>query len=84
MDECDIMQLSRRLRDIMMELDIIDSDHIEQRVTDILKGLQFTNIMLKQPVSYLSGGWRMRLTLAQALLCIQSIDLLLLDECNVL
>ena len=40
--------------------------------------LGFTNVQLSAPVSDFSGGWRMRLNLAQALLC--PSDLLLLDE----
>jgi ATP-binding cassette subfamily F protein 3 len=43
-----------------------------------LHGLGFGNADLSRPVSAFSGGWRMRLTLAQALMC--RSDLLLLDE----
>jgi ATP-binding cassette subfamily F protein 3 len=38
----------------------------------------FSNEQLERPVSDFSGGWRMRLNLAQALIC--RSDLLLLDE----
>lgn len=51
---------------------------IEARAATILNGLGFTNEQLSNPVSDFSGGWRMRLNLAQALLC--PSDLLLLDE----
>ena len=51
---------------------------VEARAATILAGLGFTTQQLKEPVTAFSGGWRMRLNLAQALLC-QS-DLLLLDE----
>lgn len=51
---------------------------VEARAATILSGLGFTNIQLTAPVSDFSGGWRMRLNLAQALLC--PSDLLLLDE----
>lgn len=51
---------------------------IESRASTILAGLGFAQNALRNPVSAFSGGWRMRLNLAQALLC-QS-DLLLLDE----
>lgn len=81
-DEKVIYQLSQRLHDITIELDIIDSDNIEHSAKDILKGLQFTDTMINNPISYLSGGWRMRLALAQALIRIKSIDLILLDECS--
>lgn len=51
---------------------------ISSRAATILAGLGFTNDALNRPVSDFSGGWRMRLNLAQALLC--PSDLLLLDE----
>ena len=51
---------------------------IEARAATILNGLGFSNSQLSNPVSDFSGGWRMRLNLAQALLC--PSDLLLLDE----
>lgn len=51
---------------------------VEARAATILSGLGFTNQQLDAPVSDFSGGWRMRLNLAQALLC--PSDLLLLDE----
>jgi ATP-binding cassette subfamily F protein 3 len=51
---------------------------VESRAATILAGLGFTNQQLNAPVTDFSGGWRMRLNLAQALLC--PSDLLLLDE----
>ncbi|MBO1256847.1 ATP-binding cassette domain-containing protein [Alteromonas sp. 5E99-2] len=51
---------------------------IEPRAATILSGLGFSQSQLRAPVSDFSGGWRMRLNLAQALLC--PSDLLLLDE----
>jgi ATP-binding cassette, subfamily F, member 3 len=51
---------------------------IESRAATILAGLGFANDVMQNPVSAFSGGWRMRLNLAQALLCYS--DLLLLDE----
>ena len=51
---------------------------VESRAATILSGLGFTNAQLSAPVTDFSGGWRMRLNLAQALLC--PSDLLLLDE----
>ncbi|MBF7074387.1 ATP-binding cassette domain-containing protein [Glaciecola sp. MH2013] len=51
---------------------------VSARAATILSGLGFSNEQLRLPVSSFSGGWRMRLNLAQALLC--DSDLLLLDE----
>jgi len=48
------------------------------RAEALLLGLGFTLDQTRQPVSSFSGGWRMRLNLAQALMC--RSDLLLLDE----
>ncbi|RLK45468.1 ATP-binding cassette domain-containing protein [Cupriavidus plantarum] len=48
------------------------------RAEALLLGLGFTLQQVSQPVSSFSGGWRMRLNLAQALMC--PSDLLLLDE----
>ena len=51
---------------------------VEARAATILAGLGFSTAQLSAPVTDFSGGWRMRLNLAQALLC--PSDLLLLDE----
>jgi ATP-binding cassette subfamily F protein 3 len=48
------------------------------RAAQILNGLGFRETDLERPVARFSGGWRMRLNLAQALLC--PSDVLLLDE----
>jgi len=48
------------------------------RAEALLLGLGFKSAELEQPVSSFSGGWRMRLNLAQALMT--PSDLLLLDE----
>ena len=48
------------------------------RAEALLLGLGFKSEELEQPVSTFSGGWRMRLNLAQALM--KPSDLLLLDE----
>lgn len=60
------------------KLDAIDAWTIQVRAASLLQGLGFTQQQLQRPVSNFSGGWRMRLNLAQALLC--RSDLLLLDE----
>ncbi|BAW80143.1 glutathione ABC transporter ATP-binding protein [Candidatus Nitrosoglobus terrae] len=48
------------------------------RAAKLMHGLGFTTAQETQPVNTFSGGWRMRLNLAQALMC--RSDLLLLDE----
>lgn len=50
----------------------------QARADSLLLGLGFGLNQLSQSVSTFSGGWRMRLNLAQALMC--PSDLLLLDE----
>ena len=59
-------------------LDEIDAYTAVSRAGKLLLGLSFKTDQLENPVSSFSGGWRMRLNLAQALMC--RSDLLLLDE----
>jgi len=51
---------------------------VRSRAEQLLLGLGFTLEQMERPVASFSGGWRMRLNLAQALMC--PSDLLLLDE----
>jgi ATP-binding cassette subfamily F protein 3 len=60
------------------ELGDADAYTARSRAEQLLVGLGFKNEELEKPVSSFSGGWRMRLNLAQALMC--PSDLLLLDE----
>ncbi|MCT8813752.1 ABC transporter ATP-binding protein [Glaesserella parasuis] len=60
------------------QLDTIDAWTIQFRASTLLNGLGFSTEQLQLPVKSFSGGWRMRLNLAQALIC--RSDLLLLDE----
>ena len=55
-----------------------DAYTVRPRAEQLLVGLGFKHGELENPVSSFSGGWRMRLNLAQALMC--PSDLLLLDE----
>ena len=48
------------------------------RAATLLAGLGIDEARQAQPVAHFSGGWRMRINLAQALMC--RSDLLLLDE----
>ncbi|OEF30093.1 ABC transporter ATP-binding protein [Vibrio rumoiensis] len=51
---------------------------IKARAAELLNGLGFSQEQMQWSLTQFSGGWRMRLNLAQALLC--RSDLLLLDE----
>ena len=60
------------------KIDAIGGYAIRARAGALLAGLGFSEAEQSNPVKSFSGGWRMRLNLAQALLC--RSDLLLLDE----
>lgn len=60
------------------ELEQADGYTVDARARKLLAGLGFNENEMGKPVSSFSGGWRMRLNLAQALMC--PSDLLLLDE----
>jgi ATP-binding cassette, subfamily F, member 3 len=55
-----------------------DAYTVRSRAEQLLHGLGFSREQIAEPVAGFSGGWRMRLNLAQALMC--PSDLLLLDE----
>ena len=55
-----------------------DAYTVQSRGEQLLLGLGFSLEQMQQSVASFSGGWRMRLNLAQALMC--PSDLLLLDE----
>lgn len=67
-----------RLGELHARLDAIDGYTAESRAATLLHGLGFKPEEIQRPVTSFSGGWRMRLNLAQALMC--RSDLLLLDE----
>lgn len=60
------------------ELENIDGYDIKNRAEKLLSGLGFNRQTFEQPISNFSGGWRVRLNLASALMC--PSDLLMLDE----
>lgn len=63
---------------LINKIDIINGYSLPARAGELLHGLGFLQNQLANPVKDFSGGWRMRLNLAQAL--ISRADLLLLDE----
>jgi ATP-binding cassette subfamily F protein 3 len=66
-----IAELHQRLSDV-------DGYSAKARASELLNGLGFSQASMQQPVATFSGGWRVRLNLARALMC--RSDLLLLDE----
>jgi ATP-binding cassette subfamily F protein 3 len=64
--------------DLYSQLETIDGYTANSRASILLSGLGFKQADLTNPVSSFSGGWRVRLNLAKALMC--RSDILLLDE----
>jgi len=69
---------AHRIGDLHQQLADVDGYTAESRAAKLLSGLGFTQAQLQTPVKAFSGGWRMRLNLAQTLMC--PSDLMLLDE----
>jgi ATP-binding cassette, subfamily F, member 3 len=67
-----------RLADLHHRFEIIDGYSARARAATLLSGLGFPAALHGNSVASFSGGWRMRLNLAQALMT--HSDLLLLDE----
>ena len=55
-----------------------DAYTVRSRAEVLLTGLGFSAAQMQEAVAHFSGGWRMRLQLARALMC--PADLMLLDE----
>lgn len=67
-----------RAGELHAELESIDGYRAEARAHQLLNGLGFKPDDADKSVSSFSGGWRIRLNLARALMC--RSDILLLDE----
>ncbi|MBV2234376.1 MAG: ATP-binding cassette domain-containing protein [Sterolibacterium sp.] len=67
-----------RIGELHGRLTEIDGYAARARVAALLHGLGFSDADFTRPVADFSGGWRVRLNLARALMC--RSDLLLLDE----
>jgi ATP-binding cassette subfamily F protein 3 len=74
----ELAQDGYKLAELHQKLDTIGGYGATSRAARLLDGLGFKASQIQQPVSAFSGGWRMRLNLAQALMC--RSDILLLDE----
>jgi ATP-binding cassette, subfamily F, member 3 len=77
-ETADAHAAGQHLAELHHRFEIIDGYSARSRASALLSGLGFTVARHHEPVATFSGGWRMRLNLAQALMC--RSDLLLLDE----
>jgi ATPase subunit of ABC transporter with duplicated ATPase domains len=82
LDDNKVAELTESFATVMQRLDEVEEffgkEGLKGHARSVLLGLQFTPEMLDMPTRSLSGGWRMRVALAQALL--SRADCLLLDE----
>jgi ATP-binding cassette subfamily F protein 3 len=69
---------SADLHTLYETMEAIDGFTAESRAAKLINGLGFSADEIHKPVREFSGGWRMRLNLAKALMC--RSDILLLDE----
>jgi ATP-binding cassette subfamily F protein 3 len=71
-------ETNAQLHELHDRMDAIHGYSAPSRAARLLNGLGFKDAETGLPVQQFSGGWRMRLNLAQALMC--RSDILLLDE----
>ncbi len=76
--EAENTHAGEKIAELHARLDDIGGYSAKARAAALLAGLGFSDAEIERPVREFSGGWRMRLNLAQAL--ISRADLLLLDE----
>lgn len=75
----DVMaQAHEMLESVFVQLQQIEAEAAESRARELLQGLGFSPRNQDLPICQFSGGWRMRIALAQALFL--KPDILLLDE----
>ncbi len=74
----DPLHSGEHLAELHHRFEAIDGYSARARAATLLSGLGFSATRQSESVANFSGGWRMRLNLAQALMC--RSDLLLLDE----
>jgi ATP-binding cassette subfamily F protein 3 len=78
LSDAEAAHAGEKIADLHARLDDIGGYSAKARAASLLAGLGFADAETGRPVREFSGGWRMRLNLAQAL--ISRADLLLLDE----
>ncbi len=74
----DAQRKHEQLAQLYARLEDIDGYTAPARAAEILNGLGFSSSEFDKPYNEFSGGWRIRLNLAQTLMC--PSDFLLLDE----
>ncbi len=78
LDQANESHQGELLGKLYAQLEEIGGYTANSRAAQLLFGLGFSQVQLNNPVNSFSGGWRMRLNLAKALMC--RSNLLLLDE----
>lgn len=76
--EAETAQQGEKISELHSRLSDIEGYSAKARAAELMNGLGFSQTDLEKPVLAFSGGWRVRLNLARALMC--RSDLLLLDE----
>jgi ATP-binding cassette subfamily F protein 3 len=76
--QAELADNGNKVAELHGHIETIGGYSIRARASELLDGLGFSQEQMSWSLTQFSGGWRMRLNLAQALIC--RSDLLLLDE----